>query len=575
VKFVAKLVVVVALVAAALAAGYWWGKAESPTNAANAPGAVTPKGKILYYRNPMGQPDTSPVPKKAPDGMDYVPVYADQEVGAQADKPKGKILYYRNPMGLPDTSPVPKKDPMGMDYVPVYEGEGPTAGGPVVKISPDKVQNLGVRTETAELRELTRTIYAVATIEANERQLHSVSPRFEGWIEKLYVNTTGQSVRRGQPLLEVYSPDLVTAQQEYLIAWKGVQAVKGASPEVEASMRTLVDGALQRLRNWDVSDVELKRLQQEGKVRQSITLRAQANGVVTEKRAIAGMRFMPGEMLYQIADLSSVWLLADVFEQDLGLVRQGQSARIKVDAYPDKAFTGRVTFIYPTVMPETRTAKVRIELPNPAGQLKPAMYARVEIASSRGGGKVLAVPDSAILDTGTRQLALVQRGEGAFEPRPVKLGIHADGYIEVLDGIKAGESVVVSANFLIDAESNLKAALGGFGQSDQGAKPGEKEQVKPGANAATAGSVTHRGEGSVEAVDSARATLKLAHGPIASLKWPAMTMEFRVKDPALLRTLKPGRKIAFDLAEEAAGEYVIVRVQPIGAGPSAGDHGGH
>jgi Cu(I)/Ag(I) efflux system membrane fusion protein len=564
VKSIAKLSVVVALVATALAAGYWWGNAKSVPAAANSSGAVTPKGKILYYRNPMGQPDTSPVPKKAPDGMDYVPVYADEEVAAQADKPKGKILYYRNPMGLPDTSPVPKKDPMGMDYVPVYEGGEPSASGPVVKINPDKVQKLGVRTESVELRELTRTVQAVATIQANERQLHTVSPRFEGWIEKLYVNTTGQSVRRGEPLLEVYSPDLVTAQQEYLIAWKGVQSVKGASPEVEASMRTLMDSALQRLRNWDISDAELQRLQQEGKARQSLTLRAQASGVVMEKRAVAGMRFMPGEMLYQIADLSSVWLLADVFEQDLGLVRQGQSVKIRVDAYPDKAFTGKVTFIYPTVTPETRTAKVRIELPNPAGQLKPAMYARVEIASSKGRGKVLAVSDSAVLDTGTRQLVLVQRGEGAFEPRPVKLGMRTDGYIEVLDGIKAGESVVVSANFLIDAESNLKAALGTFGSPEQ----------KPATAQGAAAGQTHKGQGTVRAVDLQTGTVNIDHGPIASLNWPAMTMDFQVKDKALLKGVKPGQTVEFDIVQQGPGQFVVTRVaatavQPVQRAPAA------
>ena len=580
-KSIAKLIVVAAMLAAALAAGFWWGKSKSITSAANAPGAAAPKGKILYYRNPMGQPDTSPVPKKAPDGMDYVPVYADDAVGAQADRPKGTILYYRNPMGLPDTSPVPKKDPMGMDYAPVYEGGEPTASGPVVKINPDRVQKLGVRTEIVELRELTRTVQAVATIQANERQLHTISPRFEGWIQKLYVNTTGQLVRRGEPLLEVYSPDLVVAQQEYLIAWKGVQSMKDTSPEIEASMRTLMDSALQRLRNWDISEAELQRLQQEGKARQSITLRAQASGVVMEKKAVAGMRFMPGEMLYQIADLSSVWVVADVFEQDLGLVRQGQSVKIRVDAYPDKAFTGTVTFIYPTVMPETRTAKVRIELSNTTGLLKPAMYARVEIASRGGRGKVVAVPDSAVLDTGARQLVLVQRGAGAFEPRALTLGMRSDGYIEVLDGIKAGESVVVSANFLIDAESNLKAALSNFDQSIQGSKPSEKEQVKPGAAVAVPALANHRGEGRIEAVDSARSTVTLAHGPIASLKWPAMTMDFRVKDPALLRTLKPGQKIAFDIIEASAGEYIIVRIQPTGvkpataASPAAGDHKGH
>ena len=536
-KSIVKLIVVVALVAATLAAGYWWGsrKDEGGRKKAETAGAIN---------------------------------------AGSAKKFESRILYYRNPMGLPDTSPVPKKDQMGMDYIPVYEGGEPKATGNVVKINPDKVQKLGVRTETVELRELTRTVQAVATIQASERQLHTVSPRFEGWIQKLYVNTTGQLVRRGEPLLEVYSPDLVTAQQEYLIAWKGVQSVKGASPEVEAGMRTLVDSALQRLRNWDISEAELQRLQQEGKARQSLTLRAQAGGVVLERRAVAGMRFMPGEMLYQIADLSSVWVLADVFEQDLGLVRLGQSVRIKFDAYPDKTFTGKVTFMYPTVMPETRTAKVRIELPNPAGLLRPAMFARVEIASSRGRGKVLAVPDSAVLDTGTRQLVLVQRGEGAFEPRPLKLGMRTDGYIEVLDGIKAGESVVVSANFLIDAESNLKAALSGFGHSANGSKPDEKEQAKPGASVAAPTLATHRGEGSIAAVDPARSTVTLAHGPIASLKWPAMTMDFRVKDPALLRTLKPGQKIAFDVIEESAGEYVIVRVQPAGASPAANGHGG-
>ena len=203
------------------------------------------------------------------------------------------------------------------------------------------------------------------------------------------------------------------------------------------------------------------------------------------------------------------------------------------------------------------------------------MYARAELAASHGKDKALAVPDSAVLDTGTRQLVLVQRGEGRFEPRPVKLGMRADGYIEVLEGLKAGENVVVSANFLIDAESNLKAALGSFGHSAHGAKPGEKEQAKPGTSAAAPAPATHRGDGSVEAVDPARATVTLAHGPIASLKWPAMTMEFRVKDPALLQTLKPGQKIAFDMVEETAGEYTIVSVQPAGSSSAASGHQGH
>ena len=458
------------LVASALGAGYWWGaRKPSPSVAMTADGAAKPDRKVLYYRNPMGLPDTSPVPKKAPDGMDYVAVYADEEAAGTAGKSTGKILYYRNPMGLPDKSPVPKKDPMGMDYAPVYEGEESTTGVPLVKINVDKVQKLGVRTEPAALRVLTRTVRAMGIVQANERGLYTVAPKFEGWIQKLHVNTTGQSVTKGQPLMEVYSPDLMTAQQEYLIAVKGMESLKDGSSEVQASMHQLMESALQRLRNWDISEAELKQLQREGKTRQYVTLRSQANGVVLEKPSIEGKRFMAGEVLYQIADLSSVWLLAEVFEQELGLIRQGQSVKIRVDAYPDKVFSGMVTFIYPTVTPETRTAKVRIELRNPGGLLKPAMYARVELASTSSDGQAVAVPDSAVLDTGTRQLVLVQREEGKFEPRTVKTGTRADGYIEVLEGLKAGENVVVSANFLIDAESNLKAAIGGMGGMDMGA----------------------------------------------------------------------------------------------------------
>ena len=463
-KWITTAAIMIVVVAAASGVGYWWGASRSaPVGSAPGQASATAERKILYYRNPMVPTDTSPVPKKAPDGMDYVPVYADEVAGAQTDKPKGKILYYRNPMGLPDTSPVPKKDPMGMDYIPVYEGEEPASDGPVVKISLDKVQKLGVRTESAAPRQLTRTVRAVATIQADERRLHTVSPKFEGWIQKLYVNTTGQVVRRGEALMDVYSPDLITAQQEYIIASKGVQMVQGGSPEVQTSMQQLVDSAMQRLRNWDISETELQRLQQEGKGRQFLTLRSPVNGVVLEKPSIQGMRFMAGEVLYQIADLSNVWMLADVFEQDLEMVHPGQSAKIRVDAYPEKIFDGKVTFVYPTVTPETRTTKVRIELPNPQGLLKPAMYATAEFASSHSKDKALTVPDSAVLDTGTRQLVLVQRGEGRFEPRTVKLGMRADGYIEVLEGVKAGEDVVVSANFLIDAESNLQAALSSFG----------------------------------------------------------------------------------------------------------------
>ena len=350
-----------------------------------------------------------------------------------------------------------------MDYIPVYEDESPASSD--LEISLDKVQKLGVRTEPVALREQIRTVRAVGQFQLDERRLATVTTKFDGYIERLYVNTTGQPVRRGQPLMEVYSPELVSAQEEYLIAWKGRQALSNGTEESQIGVGQLADSALKRLRNWDVSDAQLQRLQHEGKATRTLTLYAPVGGVVLEKTALQGMRFMPGEPLYKIADLSAIWLMADVFEQDLSLVHIGQAASMTVDAYPGKVLKGKVTYIYPTVNPETRTARVRVELNNPGGMLKPDMFANVELMSGHGKVQGLAVPDSAVIDSGTRQVVLVQRGEGLFEPREVRLGMRSDGYSEVLQGLSEGENVVVRANFLIDAESNLKAALGNFGKA--------------------------------------------------------------------------------------------------------------
>ena len=476
-----------------------------------------------------------------------------------------KLLYYRNPMGLPDTSPAPKKDPMGMDYIPVYEGDEPQNLPPgAVKINVDKVQLLGVRTETAQERELTRTVHAVGTVQPDERRLYKVAPRFEGWIETLRVNTTGQPVSRGQVLMEVYSPELVAAQEEYLIALRGAGEVKDAGADAQATMQRLADGVLLRLRNWEVSDRELEHLKQTGKPSRVLAYRSPANGVVLSKPGVAGMRFMPGEVLYEIADLSSVWLIAEVSEQDLGLVRAGQEAKVRIASYPGREFAGKVVFVYPTLEAATRTARVRVELPNPGGLLKPAMYADAQFASEKPG-KTLAVPDSAVLDSGTRQVVLVSRGEGVFEPRAVKLGMRADGYVEVKDGLKAGEQVVVRANFLIDAESNLKAALGGFGHAHDGA-------AKP---AAAASVQTYRAAGTVTAVDAKAGTVEIEHGAIPSLGWPAMTMEFKAKDKAMTKGLKAGEKVEFELSQGAPGEFVIERITPAAPAAPAGAHSGH
>ena len=461
-------------------------------------------------------------------------------------------------MGLPDTSPVPKKDPMGMDYVPVYEGGEAGAPAGTVKISLDKVQLLGVRTEPAEARELRRTVQAFGTIQANERLLYKVAPRFEGWIEKLHVNTTGQAVARGQTLMEVYSPDLVSAQEEYLIALRGASDLKDSGADAQAVMQRLADGVLRRLRNWEISDKDLEALRQHGAPQRLLAYRSPVNGVVLQKPGIEGMRFMPGDVLYEIADLSSVWMLADVFEQELGLIRVGQQAMLKIVAYPDKTFTGKVVFIYPTLDPATRTAKVRIELPNKGLLLKPAMFGNVELAADLNGAKVLAIPDSAVLDSGARQTVLVQRGEGLFEPRTVKLGMRGDGYVEVRDGVQAGEQVVVRANFLIDAESNLKAAFESFDGTGQNGSPPKPEAAKL--------TQLHRASGTVEAVDPASGTVEIEHGAIPSLGWPAMTMEFKAKDKSLLAGIKPGQAVDFELVPGAPGEFVVTRIAPAHGG---------
>ncbi|WP_296447193.1 efflux RND transporter periplasmic adaptor subunit [Rhodoferax sp. UBA5149] len=475
-----------------------------------------------------------------------------------------KLLYYRNPMGLPDTSPVPKKDPMGMDYIAVYSGEedNDPAAARQIKISTDKVQKLGVRTEAAQLRVLDRAVRAAGRIEPDERRLFSIAPKFEGYVERLHVNVTGQPVGRGQPLFEVYSPELVSAQREYAIAAQGVESLKEAGSPAQSGMKQLAESSLQRLKNWDISEEQIKALAKSGESRRTLTFRSPVAGIVIEKKAVQGMRFMPGEALYQIADLSAVWVVADVFEQDIALVKSGAKAKVKIYAYPDKLFEGRVTYVYPTLKAETRTVAVRVELANPGLLLKPGMFAQVELSAS-SKGTVVTVPASAVIDSGTRQMVLISQGEGRFEPREVKLGSRNDNYVEVLDGVKDGDKVVVAANFLIDAESNLKAAVGGFGSSAPVAAPA--------ASAAPAGKTSgHHAEGTVDSIDAKAGTVSLSHGPVASLKWPAMTMEFKAANDALLKDLKPGAKVAVEFVERQPGEWVITSVKPLAATAPAG-----
>ncbi len=468
-----------------------------------------------------------------------------------------KLLYYRNPMGLPDTSPVPKKDAMGMDYVAVYEGDAPNEDG-AVSISVEKVQKLGVKSEAAVRRILAKTIHATGRVEIDERRSYAIAPKFEGWVERLYVNSTGQRVAKGQPLFDVYSPELVSVQREYALARQGEVALAHADDDASgdtarAGMKQLAEASLARLKNWDMAA--------NGKPGRNLTFASPISGIVLEKKAVQGMRFMPGEALYQIADLSVVWVLADIAEQDIAQVKVGSRAQIAINAYPGKAFEGKIAFVYPTLNAATRTVQVRVEIANTDGQLMPGMFANVTLPAG-DGVEVLTVPSSAVIDSGTRQIVLVQRSEGRFAPRTVRLGSRSDDYVEVLAGIEEGEQVVTSALFLIDAESNLKAALAGLGAETAASQP------VPAPVATRHKGSGHQATGILNAIN-ADGTVSITHEAIATLGWPGMTMDFQLANSSLSAGIKPGSAISFELVERKPDEWVITRLQ------ARAQHGGH
>jgi membrane fusion protein, copper/silver efflux system len=430
-----------------------------------APGVSSATRIILYYRDPGGAPFWSAGPRKDQQGRDYLPVYDDEEPPlmaatperASATKGQGRILYYRNPMGLPDVSPVPKKDSMGMDYIPVYEGEADD--GNTVKVSLDKVQRIGVKTESAQLRSLAQPVHAVGAVDHDESRVTIVTVRTEGYIEDLFVNKTGQHVHAGEPLFRMYSPEIQRAQADLLVAVRAGK--RGITDEVDA-----LSGAVQRLRNLGIPESQIKEVRDKGTNPRTVDWPSPATGDVIEKKIINGQRVMPGYELYRIANHDVVWVVADLAEADLHAVSVGTHATVTLRAYPAEPAQGEVTLIYPELKPETRTARVRIELPNPDGRLKVDMYADVVFQGDAEQKPVVTVPDDAVIDSGTRQVVLIAKGEGRFEPRAVKLGRRANGYVEVLEEVSEGDEVVTSATFLIDAESNLKAALAAFRQPE-------------------------------------------------------------------------------------------------------------
>jgi Cu(I)/Ag(I) efflux system membrane fusion protein len=456
---------IVAAMIAAAGGGFIAGHAqrqpvETSSSAAVIQATAQTGGAPIYYQDPDGRPLYSLTPRKTPDGRDYRGVPASADVSfeaasaAEAAPVDRKIKYYRNPMGLPDTSVTPKKDSMGMDYIPVYEGEDSDDGS--IKLSPGKIQRTGVKSELAAPRVIRSIIRAPGTIQLDERRTSIVSLRFEGFVDSVENVTTGDHVHKGQALMRVYGPALSSAAAEYLSVLNGSlgsQALKGAR---------------RRLENLSVPDKVITEIERTREIPPSVSWLAPQDGEIVERAAVNGMRAGPGDLLFRIVDHQVVWVLIDVAERDLDRLAIGQTVDVRPRAFAHRGFSGKVALIYPHLNAQTRTARVRIELANPDGLLRPDMYVDAEIDTG-SAEPVLSVPDSAVLDTGTRQAVFVDKGEGRFEPRDVKLGHRGDGYVEIREGIREGEPVVVSANFLIDAESNLRAALKGF--SDAGGQP--------------------------------------------------------------------------------------------------------
>jgi membrane fusion protein, copper/silver efflux system len=425
--------------------------------------AAAEGGGTIYYQDPDGKPFYSLGPKKTLDGRAWraVPANADVSFDEPEESPapgKGaeskrvqKIKYYRNPMGLPDTSPVPKKDPMGMDYIPVYEGEDSDDG--TVKFSPGKIQRTGAKSEPVVRQPIRSVIRAPGNIQEDERRVSVVALRFEGFVESVANVTTGDHVHKGQPLMNVYSSALSSAAAEYL------SAINAGATGKE------LKGARRRLENLATPEPVIKELERTREISLSIPWLAPQDGEILERNAVNGMRAAPGDVLFRIADHQLVWVVVDVAERDLPQLAVGTRVTIRPRSLVGQTFTGAVTLIYPHLNAQTRTARIRIEVPNPDEALRPEMYVDAEIETGTPG-PVLAVPESAVLDSGSRQAVLVDKGDGRFEPREVKLGRHGGGYVEITEGVTEGEAVVTSANFLIDAESNLKAALKGFAEAD-------------------------------------------------------------------------------------------------------------
>jgi Cu(I)/Ag(I) efflux system membrane fusion protein len=461
-------------------------------------------------------------------------VLVKKEAQAETSSGERKILYYRHPHNPQITSDKPMKGEMGMDYVAIYDDGGAAA----VKISPEVVQNMGVRTSVVKREKLPRRIDTVGYVDHDETRLSHIHMRTDGWIEKLYVKAVGERVKKGAVLFELYSPTLVNAQEEYL------QALRAGS-------KSLVRASRERLMALGISSSQVKRLQSKRIVQQRIKVYAPQDGVVSMLKVREGMFIKPATDVMSLADLSSVWILAEVFEQQADWVKVTQPAEVQLSYLPGKVWKGKVEYVYPSLDPKTRTLKVRLRFDNFDEVLKPNMYANVTIF---GGAKkdILIIPRESLIRTGKNTRVILNSGDGRFQPRDVVIGMESGEWLEVQSGLQEGDKVVTSGQFLIDSEASLKASLARMGSVNGSNKESMVMDKK------SAGVIT--GTGILKRLSPETNKLNMSHDPIPALKWPAMTMDFDVQPGLSMEGLKPEDKITFELKKGKDG-YVINKIQ--------------
>jgi Cu(I)/Ag(I) efflux system membrane fusion protein len=455
---------------------------------------------------------------------------SSQEKPAQVAPAERKVLYWYDPMVPDQHFDKPGKSPfMDMELVPRYADEDAGAG---VSIDPRVRQNLGMRTAAAEVGTLWRRIDTVGSVRVDDNRVMMLQTRANGWLETLHIHAVNDPVQKGQLVAEVYSPDLYAAQEEYLLALK--------HPEDPAWL----GAARQKLAFLGLSEAQIARLDKTGKAQRRVPYYSPIGGIVSNIAVHPGAAVSAGMPLMEITDLGGVWVVADVVEDQLAWIAPGKSAEITFNALPGEVFEGRVDYVYPKLDPATRTVPVRLVLANPGHRLKPGMYANVTLYGGKGDQGVI-VPSEAVIHTGERAVVLVAEGSGHFKPVQVKTGMESGGRTLVIEGLAGSEQVVVSGQFLIESEANLKGAL--------------ERMTAPGGE-------TWSGTGRIVAADPKSGALTMQHDPIPALKWPAMTMDFEVADRAILNGLKPGQGVTFEMVDKD-GDFVVTAIRPAG-GPA-------